>query len=67
MKAILKRHDIVHRNGKTKSGENIVLTKNDVTQLVSKVEHFIQDIDVKMREIRANKEMQPTADTAADF
>lgn len=67
VKAVLKRHDIVHRNGKTKSGEHIVLTKIDVTELVSKVECFIQDIDLKMREIRANKEMPPTADAAADF
>jgi len=67
VKAVLKRHDIVHRNGKTKFGEHIVLTKNDVTELVSKVEYFIQDIDLKMREIRANKEMPPTADAAADF
>jgi hypothetical protein len=67
VKAVLKRHDIVHRNGKTKSGEDIVLTKNDVTELVSKVECFIQDIDLNMSEIRANKEMQPTADAAADF
>ncbi len=67
VKAILKRHDIVHRNGKTKSGEDIVLTKNDVTELVSKVEHFIQDIDLKIREIRANKEEQPPTDTATDF
>lgn len=55
VKAILKRHDIVHRNGKTKSGEDIVLTKNDVAELVSKVEHFIQDIDVKIGEIKHNK------------
>jgi hypothetical protein len=67
VKAVLKRHDIVHRNGKTKSGEDIALTKNDVIELVSKVESFIQDIDLKMREIRANKDMQPTADAAADF
>lgn len=67
VKAILKRHDIVHRNGKTKSGEDIVLTKNDVTQLISKVENFIQDIDCELREKRANKEIQPTADAADDF
>lgn len=67
IKAILKRHDIVHRNGKTKSGEDIVLSKGDVTQLISKVERFIQDIDQKRTAIRANKEIQPTADAAADF
>lgn len=67
VKAILKRHDIVHRNGKTKSGEDIVLTKNDVTELVSKVEHLIQGIDLKISEIRANKEMQPAANEADNF
>lgn len=67
VKAVLKRHDIVHRNGKTKYGEDIALNKDDVTELASKVECFIQDIDLKMRKIRANKEMQPTANAAADF
>lgn len=67
IKAILKRHDIVHRNGKTKSGEAIVLTKNDVTELVFKVEHFIQHIDLQISEIRATRHMQATANAEADF
>lgn len=67
VKAILKRHDIVHRNGKTKSGDDIALTKNDVTQLISEVEAFIQDIDLKLGEKRSNKETHSTADPAADF
>lgn len=67
VKAILKRHDIVHRNGKTKSGEEIMLTKDSVTELLSKVQRFIHDIDAKIREARANREMQPTANTSIDF
>lgn len=67
VKAVLKRHDIVHRNGKTKSGEDIVLTKSDVTELVAKVECFVQDVDLKVREIRSNEETPPTADSTAEF
>lgn len=67
VRAILKRHDIVHRNGKTKMGEEIVLAKNDVTQLISKVEEFIQGIDRELRESKANDYMQPTAGAAAYF
>lgn len=66
-RAILKRHDIVHRNGKTKSGEEILITKKDVTDLISKVESFAQEIDQKISEVRTNNTIQPTADASADF
>ena len=53
-RAIMKRHDIVHRNGKTISGEEIWITKQDVTTLIEKVESFVRDIDRKLREMRTN-------------
>jgi hypothetical protein len=56
MKAILIRHDIVHRNGKTKNGEEILITKKDVTNLISKIEAFIQEVDQNLSEKRSKKE-----------
>jgi hypothetical protein len=44
-RAVLKRHDIVHRNGKTKDGEEIVLGREDVTKLIEVVAAFVQHID----------------------
>jgi hypothetical protein len=50
-RAILKRHDIVHRNGKNKDGEEILLQKGDVSALIEKVEQLAQAIDVQLAEI----------------
>ncbi len=64
---IRKRHDIVHRNGKTKSGEEILITKEDVKDLFSRVETFIKEVDEKLSKMRANREIEPTAEASADF
>lgn len=50
-RAILKRHDIVHRNGKNKDGEEILIEKGDVSLLIEKVEQLAQAIDVQLVEI----------------
>lgn len=47
-RAIMKRHDIVHRNGKTKTGAEIVISKQDVVDLISAVEKFTQEIDSQL-------------------
>jgi hypothetical protein len=44
-RAVLLRHDIVHRNGKTKEGKEIIVTPADVSDLVRQVEAFIQELD----------------------
>ena len=44
-RAIVNRHDIVHRNGKTKDGEEINITKEDVIELSRKVSDMIIHID----------------------
>lgn len=46
-RAILKRHDIVHRNGKTKEGDEIIVVEKDVRELIHAAELFIQEIDSK--------------------
>jgi len=58
-RAILKRHDIVHRNGKTKSGEEILITKEDVKVLISLVEAFIKEVDEKLSKLISNRKIEP--------
>lgn len=48
MKAINKRHDLVHRAGKTKEGEEITLTKDEVFSFMDEVldlANYIDEID----------------------
>lgn len=44
-KAIMIRHHIVHRNGKTKEGIEIVIKKENVKQVLEKIKEFIKIID----------------------
>ncbi len=44
-KAILARHDIVHRNGKHIHGEDVLISFSDVKELISKVELFVYSIN----------------------
>jgi dGTP triphosphohydrolase len=45
---VLKRHDLVHRNGKTKEGEIVVTDEKAITELIGKVTIFINDIAAKL-------------------
>ncbi len=47
-RAIKIRHDLVHRNGKTKDGDRIPIDKGHVLALVRQVEQFVQEIDVAL-------------------
>lgn len=44
-RAILTRHDIVHRNGVTRDGIDILITKAQIEELVEKVREFIAHLD----------------------
>jgi len=44
-KAIMIRHDLVHRNGKTKEGIEITIKKEDIKQILEKIKEFIKIID----------------------
>jgi transcription elongation factor Elf1 len=48
-KVVLTRHDMVHRNGKTKDGEEVVVDKQTVTDLISQVEGFVNEIDAILK------------------
>ncbi len=43
--SIETRHDIVHRNGKLRDGEDIALTQQDVLHLSAIIHYFIKNID----------------------
>lgn len=47
-KSVFVRHDLVHRNGKSKSGEPSEISASDVDQLCAKAELFVKDIEAKL-------------------
>jgi hypothetical protein len=49
-KAVLIRHDLAHRNGKTKDGTEIIVNNLMVDDIISKVESFISEIDKKLKD-----------------
>ena len=50
-RAIAKRHDIVHRNGKTKEGKIQKITKEEILSLNEKVSKFVEHIDEQLSQI----------------
>ncbi len=50
-RAILIRHDIVHRNGKTKDNEEILITKQDLNNLIEILSKFIKNVELRVKEI----------------
>lgn len=50
-RAIYIRHDLVHRNGKTKKGKLIEIRKKDVIALADSVDVFIRFIDNQIKKI----------------
>jgi len=56
--AVVNRHDIVHRNGKTKSGENITVTRNNVVELIDVVSSLVAHVDAQL--IPETTDEQPT-------
>ncbi|KMV34057.1 HEPN/Toprim-associated domain-containing protein [Franconibacter pulveris] len=44
-RAVAKRHDIVHRNGKTPGGQPVQIISHDVTELLKLVSQSMSDID----------------------
>lgn len=44
-KGIATRHDIVHRNGKTKSGKAVTITREELIKLMDEVNSFAETVD----------------------
>lgn len=49
-KAVLTRHDLVHRNGKTKDGNTVEIDSTIIDQLITNIEEFISNIDNQIDE-----------------
>jgi len=45
VKAVSVRHDLVHRNGKTKDGKQVEITQKVVFELLATIEEFVEKID----------------------
>ncbi len=54
IKIVLTRHDMVHRNGKSKDGAIIEINKDIVDDVINKVEAFAKDIEMKFADIDKN-------------
>lgn len=48
IKSIKIRHDLVHRNGKTKNGQDVVVEKETITDLINKVSVFVIEIATRL-------------------
>jgi len=51
IKSVLTRHDLVHRNGKTKEGKQVELSKESVEELIVNIVNFVEDIEDKLNMI----------------
>jgi len=50
-RAILIRHDIVHRNGKDKDGKANSISQDDIVGLIGNVKEVLLELDTKLQEI----------------
>lgn len=64
-KAILIRHDIVHRNGKTKDGASHVITQKEISELIKKTEEFVGHIESQWQNVKSNLSLQGTPEDGA--
>ena len=42
--AVLVRHNLVHRNGFTKEGDQVIINKKEINQLISNVKSFVRKL-----------------------
>lgn len=48
--AISTRHDLVHRNGKTKDGNAVRITSSQITSLIENIKTFVEVIDEQVKD-----------------
>ena len=65
-RAVHMRHDIVHRNGKTKEGAELFVSTEHVEKLVQAVQAFVQDIDTQVAEVKSKYAVKPEAADGED-
>lgn len=47
-KAVLTRHDLVHRNGFTKDGEPIIIQEENIRVLIKDVKYFVHKLSTEL-------------------
>jgi hypothetical protein len=50
-KDISIRHDLVHRNGKNKKGDQVLVSKEIIEEFILRVESFVNEIDQQLKDI----------------
>lgn len=50
--AINTRHDIIHRNGKDKTGEIIHITRKDIESLINSIDHLVDQIEQELSNLK---------------
>lgn len=53
---VLIRHDLVHRNGRSKEGQEVIIDEAVVDDLISKMEDFISKIDQQLKDLDSSSE-----------
>lgn len=48
-KDIVIRHDLVHRNGKTKEGQKIAVDEAIVNEVICRIENFVNELDRNLK------------------
>jgi hypothetical protein len=66
-KTILIRHDLVHRNGKTKEGTDHILRESEITDLIIMAETFVSEIERRWQEAKSNNTLQGKPDDEPEF
>ena len=57
-KAIKIRHDLVHRNGKNKDGEQIIITQEQLEELIEQTVQFVQHIDAQLNKFDHEEDLK---------
>jgi len=54
-KAVIKRHDFVHRNGKTKDGKKHDVSFEEIEKLAEETQSFVVNVNEQIKQLNANK------------
>ena len=57
-KSIVKRHDFVHRNGKGKDGQELIITIEEIDKLIIQTTEMVEYIDKQLNELHGQIEVK---------
>ncbi|WP_180381180.1 hypothetical protein [Fischerella sp. NIES-3754] len=53
-----QRHDLVHRNGKTKERQEIAVDEVVVDEIMCRIESFVNELDQKLKDKEYSEEIE---------